>query len=101
MTGADAPLMWAAGPHERAEVLAYVAQDAEVQRAVAVEVERRGSFSWITKAGGRSTFDMEQWPTVVESLAMPLPDTSWMRDPIPRSRFSRWLSRYGVEVQGP
>ena len=24
-------------------------------------------------------------------LALPLPDTSWMRDPMPRERFSRWL----------
>ena len=31
------------------------------------------------------------WVTVKEALKLPLPDTSWMSNPWPRSKFSGWL----------
>lgn len=87
--GAQAPLMWAEGRH--AEVLAYVQQDVRTTLQVAQAVEREGCVRWTSKRGRPCTVPIAQWLTVAEAHALPLPDSSWMQAPWPRSKFTAWM----------
>lgn len=91
MDGAKAPQLWADGKYE--EVLAYVAQDVRSTLEVALAVEQRHGFSWIAKSGRRNHLAIERWLTVAECLKLPEPDTSWMSDPLPRSKFVGWMAK--------
>lgn len=91
MTGSDAPKLWAAGKHD--EVLGYVAQDVRLALQIASECEKRKHFAWITQKGMKKTEPLPGgWKTVREALKLPLPDTSWMKNPISRSDFIGWLT---------
>ncbi len=90
MTGDLAPKYWAQG--RRGEVLEYVAQDARTTIALAGVVEREGGLSW-TSSRGRPQYQplKDGWLTVRKAADLPLPDTSWMRNPWSRSKFLGWL----------
>lgn len=88
--GELAPQLWQGGQHDK--VLQYVAQDCKITLDVALKSEAKRSFSWINKKGGTSSFVLPGgWLTVQQALALPLPDTSWMTTPLPRSKFTQWL----------
>jgi hypothetical protein len=88
--GSLAPILWRDGKHP--QVLEYVAQDCRVTLNVALKSEERRTFSWINKKGATSSLDLRRgWLTVKEAMALPLPDTSWMDNPLQRSKFTRWL----------
>lgn len=88
--GAQAPAAWAAGRHD--EVLRYCAQDARLTFEVARAAEAAGALRWTTARGTQSACPLGAgWNTVAEALRLPLPDTSWMRQPVPRERFAAWL----------
>jgi len=90
MSGALAPVMWAAG--ERDKVLEYVAQDARTTLEVALAVEKAKYLAWITRRGTTSGVAIPYgWLPVNEAVKLPLPDTSWMDDPWPREKFTGWL----------
>ncbi|MCH2200712.1 MAG: ribonuclease H-like domain-containing protein [Fuerstiella sp.] len=88
--GMDAPSLWAEGRFET--VTEYVAQDVRTTLAVALESEQRKSFAWKTRKGSVSSMPLRcGWLSVEEAMKLPLPDTSWMSDPISRSNFTAWL----------
>ena len=90
MTGDLAPKYWAAGLYK--QVLDYVAQDVVTTLEVARRVEREGDLRWISQRGSpQSLFLPQGWLPVKEALKLPLPDTSWMRKPWSRSKFTGWL----------
>jgi hypothetical protein len=90
MSGAMAPVLWAEGRRE--EVLAYVARDVRCTLELATTCEARGALRWVARSGKvRSLRLSEGWLTVRDALGLPLPDTSWMSDPWPRTRFTGWL----------
>lgn len=89
MSGALAPQLWADGKYD--EVLAYVAQDARSTLEVALAIEQRKGLEWIAKSGRRNKMPIRRLLTVKECLELPLPDNSWMRDPMPRSKFVGWM----------
>ncbi len=90
MRGELAPIYWQEG--KRQEVLHYLTQDVRTTLGLAQEVEAAGALSWTARSGRPQNLAMRQgWLTVREALALPLPDTSWMRDPWPRGKFSGWL----------
>ncbi len=92
MTGRQAPILWAQGQFR--EVIDYVTQDVRTALQVALASERAGQFRWLTAKGTVSSMPLGRgWLTVADALKLPLPDTSWMRDPLPRSRFTDWLGR--------
>lgn len=92
MSGAIVPRLWAQG-HRKA-VLDYAVQDARITMELAQACQQRGSLSWITRRGNLREMDLAQgWLTVREAMALPEPDTSWMSDSLPRSRFLGWLTR--------
>lgn len=89
MHGALAPRLWASGRY--AEVLAYCAQDTRTTLQVALAVEEQGCVRWVSKRGRPCEVTVPRWLTVEEASALPLPDTSWMSAPWPRSKFTGWM----------
>ena len=89
MNGSQAPQMWADG--EFAEVLEYVAQDVRTTMAVALEAERIGGVQWVSASGRTNVIDLDRWMPVNEALTLPHPDTSWMKNPVSREKFTAWM----------
>jgi hypothetical protein len=89
MHGADAPKEWARGNHQA--VLDYVAGDCSLTDGVISRILDQGEIRWRTKKGTISAERIKKLLRVRELLGAPLPDTSWMSDPLPRAKFTRWL----------
>ncbi|MEX2524867.1 MAG: ribonuclease H-like domain-containing protein [Gammaproteobacteria bacterium] len=88
--GSIAPRLWKEGQYQK--VIDYVAQDCKLTLDVAIQSEKANRITWITRKGGVSSFDLPNgWLTVEQAMNLPLPDTSWMDDPWPRSKFTAWL----------
>ncbi len=91
MDGTKAPQYWQQGRYQ--EVLDYVCQDVIATMQVCRAVERARSLRWLTSRGTSQILPFPKgWLTVEEAAALPLPDTSWMRNPWPRSKFTGWLA---------
>lgn len=91
LSGWQAPRLWAKGEHQK--VLEYVAQDVRVTLQVAQAAEKKRSFSWKTQKGTTSSLPLAKgWLSVRDAQKLPVPDTSWMTNPIPRHSFSGWLA---------
>jgi len=87
--GSVAPKLWQEG--ECQTVLDYVAQDCRLTLDVAEASEKAKKISWITGRGATSQYELPGgWLTVEEASKLPLPDTSWMDKPWPRSKFTEW-----------
>lgn len=90
--GKLAPSLWAEGKYDM--VLEYVSQDVRTTLAVANESEKRRSFSWRTRKGTVSSMPLPHgWLSVEAAQRLPLPDTSWMSDPMSRGAFTAWLDQ--------
>jgi len=89
MDGSKAPLLWAAGEYDK--VFRYVANDTRVTLDVAQAVERTGKLQWYSRRQRLNWVKVDRWLTVKECLELPLPDTAWMTDPMPRSKFTAWM----------
>ena len=103
MHGDLAPAMWKESREKQDLVLEYVAQDSRTTGEVYEGIlDQGGSLVWITKKGYPTrrawfpTLRGNQYGVrllkVAEALALPLPDTSWMDEAWPRSKFSGWLT---------
>ena len=119
MSGAMAPVLWARSAADQQSVLEYVKQDVVATGQVVKEALTRSRVAWITKSGRPAkrpwhpSWHVREWGAVVrpgegaryaealgmkrrfltvrECLELPLPDTSWMTEPWPRSKFAGWL----------
>lgn len=90
MSGADAPKQWKAGNHQA--VCDYVVGDTRLTAQIVAEIERQGFVRWITARGKASAERMPKLRTVEDCLNDPMPDQSWMDEPIQEERFTGWLS---------
>ncbi|HEC61534.1 MAG TPA: hypothetical protein ENI27_04700 [bacterium] len=89
MDGADAPRKWRDGHYQ--EVMDYVIGDCEMTNQIIEGIETIGGVRWVTQRGKLSSEAMPVLKTVEEVLNEPLPNQSWMSDPISRSSFAGWL----------
>lgn len=87
MDGAKAPELWPTDPHK---VMAYCSLDVKNTLGLAEAVDEAYCLEWTAKSGWRNTWYSKKWLTVKEALALPEPDTDWMKDPWPRSKFYGW-----------
>ena len=87
-----APATWSQGPSQQALVLDYVAQDVRTTAAVFGAVLRNRRLDWISRSGRLTSWSLPggRVPSVAAALRLPEPDTSWMSNPWPRSRFYAW-----------
>ena len=93
MSGALAPRMWADG--QRQEVLQYLEGDVRTTLALAKDVEEQGALRWVSQRGKPMELRFPHgWLTVRQAMALPPPDTSWMSNPWPRSKFTGWLANH-------
>ena len=90
MAGADAPKQWKAGNHQA--VCDYVIGDTRLTAQIVTEIQRHGAVRWITARGKPSMERMARLRTVEDCLADPMPDQSWMDEPILEERFTAWLA---------
>ena len=91
MSGILAPQLWAQGRYQ--EVLDYVAQDVRIAFRIARVCEEQRRFRWITQQGKTRSMELSQgWLTVGDAMRLPLPDTSWMDQAIPRHVFTNWVT---------
>lgn len=89
MHGGLAPEMWAKGRYK--ECLDYVSGDVEQPLELARLVEERHALRWVTRKGALASVPIDRWLTVREALELPEPNTRWMDNPWPRSKFTAWL----------
>jgi hypothetical protein len=89
MSGKLAPRLWAEGQWQK--VLDYAAQDVRTTLDLARAVEKAKAIRWTSSRGKPMQVEIKHWLTVREALALPKPDTSWMTNPWPRSKFTSWL----------
>ena len=90
MSGSKAPALWASG-HQQ-EVLDYCVGDCQATVAIACAAEERGGIEWVTMRGSHATMALPNgWLTADQAMKLPLPDTSWMRTPLPRQSFTEWI----------
>lgn len=73
------------------KVLEYVSQDVKATLALAQAIRDQGELRWVSRAGRPNQCDMPLLLTVKEAIPMPPPDTSWMSNPWPRSKFYGWI----------
>ena len=89
--GKKAVEMWA-DPALREAVVSYCGQDAFSTWDLARFTEEQGFLRWISRKGRPQALDLPGgWLSARDSMALPLPDTSWMTSPIPRAQFTGWL----------
>jgi RNase_H superfamily len=84
------PQFWADGKFN--EVFEYVSQDVRATLELALACEKKRVFRWVTRKG--SVRDMpfaSGWMNVESAMRLPEPDTSWMDNPKPRSKYIDWL----------
>jgi hypothetical protein len=90
ISGRDAPRLWQADEYQA--VTEYCAGDVRQTLALALECQRRRCLSWTSQRGKPARMELGQrWLTVRECLALPEPDTSWMREPVRRESFASWM----------
>jgi len=91
MSGALAPHLWASpNLRDRLKVLRYVHQDAVTTLEIFEKASEVGRIDWYTQKGKLSSCWLNGWKTVKECLELPVPDTSWMDNPISREEFYAW-----------
>ena len=93
MRGDLAPVYWGQGRVGQDQVLAYVAQDVRTTADLYGQIAERGQLRWISRSGRTSYWrpKSRRVLTAGEAMKLPEPDTSWMSNPWPRSKFSGWL----------
>ena len=85
-----APALWAAGRH--AEVIEYCIQDTRATLSIAMAADEGRRLWWKSRNGERRSIALpDGWLTATEARALPLPDTSWMKNPPTRQDFFRWF----------
>ena len=89
MDGADAPKQWRAGNHQA--VCDYVMGDVRMTADVVDAVVRARRISWITMRGTPSAAPISQLRTVEDCMRDPMPDQSWMSEPLREEKFTGWL----------
>ncbi len=90
ISGREAPRLWQAGEYQA--VMEYCAGDVRQTLALARECDQRRRLSWTSQRGKPARMNLPNgWLTVRQCLALPEPDTSWMREPVTRKRFTSWL----------
>ena len=85
MEGSQAPALYRAG--EIDAVMTYLKGDVISLLELAEEIHKLHNLQWTSKKG-RPMFQYMELLTVEQCLKLPLPDTSWMKEPLTRDKFA-------------
>ncbi len=89
MHGDLAPIMWRNKEYEK--VIEYNIQDSYMALSAANYIEKHRYISWITQRGMTKTCFMNRLMIVNECKDLPLPDQSWMTNPISKDGYLEWV----------
>lgn len=89
MDGLKAVSMWAK-PLQRPKVLEYVIQDAAAAAMLGKLIAQSGEIRWQARSLALNSKPMP-WLPVEEFYKLPMPDQSWMTDPLTEKHFTWWL----------
>lgn len=93
ITGDMVPGMWQAGRY--VQVLEYVQQDVQTLLDLWFKVDGLRQLKWFSNRGYPQRLDLPRgWLTVEQADKLPSPDTSWMSNPWPRTKFTGWVEKY-------
>lgn len=91
MDGADAPKQWRAGNHQA--VCDYVMGDVRMTAEIVDAIVKARRISWITQRGSPSSVSISSLRTVEDCMRDPMPDQSWMTEPLRETKFTGWLAQ--------
>jgi hypothetical protein len=89
MDGADAPKKWRAGNHQ--EVMDYCLGDCQMTNLIVRGIQETRQVRWATAKGTISSKPMPRLKSVEEVIQDPDPDQSWLDNPIPKTKFYKWV----------
>jgi hypothetical protein len=89
MDGADAPKQWHAGNHQ--EVMDYCLGDCQMTNLIVRGIQETRQVRWTTAKGTISSKPMPRLKSVEEVIHDPDPDQSWLDNPIPKTKFYKWV----------
>ena len=89
MDAADAPKQWRAGNHKA--VCDYVLGDVRMTADVVNAIIHAKQIAWVTMKGTTSRVALPKLRTVEECMADPMPDQSWMSEPLTEAKFTQWM----------
>ena len=89
MDGADAPKEWMAGNHHK--VMDYVIGDCEITNKVVNAIYGERRVKWQTQKGTTSVLQLPELLPVSEVIDLPMPDQSWMSEPMSKAKFTAWM----------
>ena len=90
MDGRKALEYW--GDGLRDVVLSYCGMDALATWDLARQTDSMGRLDWVSRSGRNQRLEIPGgWLSVRDAMALDLPDTSWMANPIPREHYTGWL----------
>ena len=93
MDGSMVNEMWSNG--QRQQVIDYCVRDSKITAILAMTCQRMHNLQWTSRRGRIQTLMLpDGWLSVRDALTIPLPDTSWMTDPLTRESFTNWLLQY-------
>ena len=96
LKGADAPAAWHQGRFDL--VRRYLAGDVTMLHRIVEATARDAGFHWTTRKGSVRRWSTASLITVERAQRLPLPDTSWMTDPIRREDCIDWTLRQPTSV---
>jgi hypothetical protein len=85
----DADKQWRAG--NNLAVCGYVVGDVRLTADVVNAIAQARRISWITMRGTPSSVSIPRLRTVEDCMGDPMPDQSWMSDPLREEKFTGWL----------
>ena len=89
MDGAYAPKQWRAGNHQ--EVMDYCLGDCQMTNLIVRGIQETRQVRWATAKGTISSKPMPRLKSVEEVIRDPEPDQSWLDNPIPKTKFYKWV----------
>lgn len=95
MDGADAPKEWRAGNYER--VMRYVVGDCQMTNLIVRAIQDDKKVRWLTSKQEVRSEPMERLKPVSEVVSDPGPDQSWMDTPLPKTKFTKWVTDLDLE----
>jgi hypothetical protein len=93
MGGEKAPTLWAKGEYE--VVLNYLRGDVTQTLKLAHFVQNERIIRWTSNNGNPQSLSVKKLLKVKDCFDIPGPDTSWMRNPPSREKFTSWM-KYGL-----
>ena len=88
MDSANAPKLWRAGNHQ--VVMDYCLGDCQMTNLIVLAIQKARQVQWVTAKGDISAEPMARLKPVEEVIKDSDPDQSWMRNPLPKSKFYEW-----------